>query len=84
MNFQPPPVMTKLHTFAANGQTRPYVIDVAPETVMAEWDRLGVPETHGLMVLPDRRDPDHHKWTIFSSSLSGWDATDSEEPIPLL
>jgi len=76
--------MSEIKLRSADGGEFAFVIDVAPEAVKAEWERVGPDRdgSHGLMLLPDRRDP-HIVWQVWTSSVVGWDAVDSKEPIPL-
>lgn len=76
--------MTRIRLRAADGREFSFVIDVAPEAVKAEWDQVGPgkDESHGLMLLPDRRDQ-HVVWQVWTSSVVAWDSVDNEEPIPL-
>jgi hypothetical protein len=76
--------MSRIKLRASDGSEFSFVIDVAPESVMEEWDKVRPDKdgSHGLMLLPDRRD-EHIVWQIWTSSVTGWDAVDSEEPIPL-
>jgi hypothetical protein len=81
----PTVVMSRIRLRAADGSEFSFVIDVAPEAVQEEWDRIA---GHGLMLLPDRRTEapgveSHIVWQIWTSSVVGWDATDSDEPISL-
>jgi hypothetical protein len=85
MSFVPPKVMTKIRMRSGDGGEFAFVIDVNPADVQSEWDRI---DGHGLMLLRDRRsnDPgqDHGvHWQVWTSSVVGWDATDSDTPIPL-
>jgi hypothetical protein len=89
MSYQPPRVMTAIRQRSSDGGEFTFVIDVDPADVMAEWDRIGVERgIHGLMLLRDRRSDepgqDHGvHWQVWTSSVVGWDATDSTPPMPL-
>ena len=82
------PVMTRLSQRAADGTEFAYVIDVAPEDVAAEHDRVRTSEGDGVMFLPDRRidfrNKDHRVvWQVWISALVGWEPTTEGEPVPL-
>jgi hypothetical protein len=55
-----------------------FIIDVAPEDVTAEYERVG---KKGLMLLDDRRGG--FKWTVWASTLTGFEAVGAQpNPLP--
>jgi hypothetical protein len=75
---EPPLVNAALRMATPEGGEYLYVIDVAPDDVMAEYKRV---DEKGLMLLDDRRGG--FVWTVWASTIMGFDATEAQpNPLP--
>lgn len=69
---------TALKMATRDGGEYLFIIDVAPEDVEAEYERVG---KKGLMLLDDRRGG--FKWTVWASTLTGFEAVEAQpNPLP--
>ena len=76
--FKAPGVNTAIRMATPEGGEFVYIIDVAPEDVQAELERVG---EKGLMLLRDRRGS--IVWTVWATTITGFDAVEAQpNPLP--
>jgi len=76
--FRAPTVNTAIRLATPDGGEFVCIIDVDPDAVRDEHERVGA---RGLMMLEDLRG--HHVWTVWTTTITGFDAVEAQpDPLP--